>query len=183
MRGSASRGARGAPMGSWQALTTSDHAAHGEAEDEQRNKAVDQERLPLAAPSYPRPRERQREDCRNSVQVVCCTWCPRTGQEHGRPSHHLHEDKYFANRQRSSEAARNRLTAEIGHDPPRPNSAHEQHHGQGEAIVHKGEEFQRFTALSMDREATLFVCHYTRFGPAATPPWGVAPRPGRSNES
>jgi hypothetical protein len=42
---------RAVPIASWQGLTTGDHAAHGEAEDEQGNQAVDQERLLLAPPS------------------------------------------------------------------------------------------------------------------------------------
>ena len=68
----------------------------------------------------------------------------------GYPGADLHHDQCLANRQRSSIAAGNRLTAEISEDPPSTDSGHEQHHGDREAIMEEGKEFQCVRALSRD---------------------------------
>ena len=95
-------------------LATRNHAAHGQSENEQGNETVDQERLPLVSRSKVRPCERQHQHRGNSVEVVRGAGRSRARHEHGHSGADLHHDECLANRQRSSVAAGNRLTAEIG---------------------------------------------------------------------
>ncbi len=82
-------------------------AAHGQSEDEQRDQAVDQQRLPLVPCSEVRPRERQHKRRGKSVQIVRSGGWSRARREHGRSSSHLHYDECLTDRQRSRVAAGN----------------------------------------------------------------------------
>ena len=101
-----------------------EYAANCQTEREQRQKAVDQERLALISIAKVRPGKWQDKDSRNSIQIVNGSRNRYTGSKKGDPRRYLRDNQYFSDNQRARITTRETPSPQIGDDAPNPERRH-----------------------------------------------------------